>query len=183
MGYEIPGGLGAKMADPKREVYVICGDASYLMLPSDIITSIQEDYKITIILINNNGYASIGGLSNSLGGEGFGTHFKFRNKKTGELDGDYLPVDLAKNAESLGAIVYRPKGINQYIEALKKAKNNKTTTVIYVETIRDRKMDGYGYSWWEVPVPEVSISKDVQDVRQKYEEDKKFQKRYLKPNN
>ncbi len=183
MGYEIPGGLGAKMADPKREVYVICGDASYLMLPSDIITSIQEDYKITIILINNNGYASIGGLSNSLGGEGFGTHFKFRNKKTGELDGDYLPVDLAKNAESLGAIVYRPKGINQYIEALKKAKNNKTTTVIYVETIRDRKMDGYGYSWWEVPVPEVSTSKDVQDVRQKYEEDKKFQKRYLKPNN
>jgi len=99
------------------------------------------------------------------------------------LDGDYLPVDLAKNAESLGAIVYRPKGINQYIDALKKAKNNKTTTVIYVETIRDRKMDGYGYSWWEVPVPEVSTSKDVQDVRQKYEEDKKFQKRYLKPNN
>ena len=96
MGYEIPGGLGVKMADPSREVYVICGDASYLMLPSDIITSIQEGYKITIILINNEGYASIGGLSQSVGGEGFGTHFKYRNKNTGELDGDFLPVDLAK---------------------------------------------------------------------------------------
>jgi len=117
MGYEIPGGLGVKMADPSREVYVICGDASYLMLPSDIITSIQEGYKITIILINNEGYASIGGLSQSVGGEGFGTHFKYRNKKTGELDGDFLPVDLAKNAESLGATVIKTEGIDEFNNA------------------------------------------------------------------
>ena len=135
MGYEIPGGLGVKMADTDREVYVICGDASYLMLPSDIITTIQEGYKITIILINNEGYASIGGLSNSVGGEGFGTHFKYRNPKTGQLDGDFLPVDLAKNAESLGAIVYKPKGIKEFSNALKKAKNNDTTTVVYVAPI------------------------------------------------
>ena len=182
MGYEIPGGLGVKMADPKREVYVICGDASYLMLPSDIITTIQEGYKITIILINNEGYASIGGLSNSVGGEGFGTHFKYRNPKTGQLDGDFLPVDLAKNAESLGAIVYKPKGMKEYVNALEKAKNNDSTTVIYVDTIRDRKMDGYAYSWWEVPVPEVSKSKKVQKVREDYEKGKKLQKKYIKPN-
>jgi 3D-(3,5/4)-trihydroxycyclohexane-1,2-dione acylhydrolase (decyclizing) len=182
MGYEIPGGLGVKMADNSREVYVICGDASYLMLPADIITTIQEGYKITIILINNEGYASIGGLSDSLGGEGFGTHFKYRNPETGQLNGDFLPVDLAKNAESLGAIVYKPKGINEYIKALSKAKKNERTTLIYVETIRDRKMSGYGYSWWDVPVPEVSDSREVQKVRRQYEEDKKRQKLYIKPN-
>jgi len=183
MGYEIPGGLGVKMADPDREVYVMCGDATYLMLPSDLVTTIQEGYKITMILINNEGYASIGGLSTHVGSEGFGTHFKYRNQETGELTGDFLPVDLAKNAESLGAIVYKPKGITAFNEALAKAKENERTTVIYVETIRDRKLAGYAYSWWEVPVPEVSISEDVQKARKQYEADKKRQKQYLKPNN
>ena len=181
MGYEIPGGLGVKMADPSREVYVICGDASYLMLPSDIITSIQEGYKITIILINNEGYASIGGLSQSVGGEGFGTHFKYRNKKTGELDGDFLPVDLAKNAESLGAIVIKTEGIDEFNNALVEAKKNDRTTVIYVETIRDRKLSGYAYAWWEVPVPEVSNSTEVRKAREEYEKNQKNQKPYVKP--
>ncbi|MEE3035237.1 MAG: 3D-(3,5/4)-trihydroxycyclohexane-1,2-dione acylhydrolase (decyclizing) [Bacteroidota bacterium] len=182
MGYEIPGGLGAKMADPKREIYVMCGDATYLMLPSDLITTIQEGYKIIMILINNNGYASIGSLSESVGGEGFGTHFKFRNKKNDQIEGDYLPVDLATNAESLGAKVYRPNGIDEFNQALTKAKKNDQTTVIYVETIRDRKLDGYSYSWWEVPVPEISISEDVKKARKKYELDKKMQKQYLRSN-
>ena len=182
MGYEIPGGLGAKMADPKREVYVMCGDATYLMLPSDLITTIQEGYKIIMILINNNGYASIGSLSESVGGEGFGTHFKFRNQKNDKIEGDRLPVDLAANAESLGAKVYRPKGIDEFNDALVKAKKNDQTSVIYVETVRDRKLDGYSYSWWEVPVPEISISEDVKKARKKYELDKKMQKQYLKSN-
>ena len=182
MGYEIPGGLGAKMADPKREVYVMCGDATYLMLPSDLITTIQESYKIIMILINNNGYASIGGLSESVGGGGFGTEFKYRKKENDQIEGDYLPVDLAKNAESLGAKVYKASGIDEFNEALKKAKKNDQTTVIYVETVRDRKLDGYAYSWWEVPVPEVSISEDVKKARKKYESDKKMQKKYLKSN-
>ena len=182
MGYEIPGGLGAKMADPKREVYVMCVDATYLMLPSDLITTIQEGYKIIMILINNNGYASIGSLSESVGGEGFGTHFKFRNQKNDKIEGDRLPVDLAANAESLGAKVYRPKGIDEFNDALVKAKKNDQTSVIYVETVRDRKLDGYSYSWWEVPVPEISISEDVKKARKKYELDKKMQKQYLKSN-
>ena len=145
------GGIGVKMAD-LTEVYVLCGDASYLMMPSEILTSIQEQYKITLILINNNGYASIGGLSESVGGEGFGTKFNYRNPKTGQLDGDILGVDFAKNAESLGAIVYQPKSLDTFTTALQKAKENTTTTVICVNTQSDRKLAGYAYSWWEVPV-------------------------------
>ena len=181
MGYEIPGGLGTKMADPDREVYVVCGDATYLMLPSDLITTIQEGYKITVLLINNQGYGSIGGLSMANGGEAFGTEFKFRNPKTGALDGAHLPVDLAKNAESLGAIIYRPKGMEEFKEALALAKENDTSTVIYVETIRDRKLAGYGYAWWEVPVPELSDSQKVQEARTEYEKNKKKQRSYHKP--
>jgi 3D-(3,5/4)-trihydroxycyclohexane-1,2-dione acylhydrolase (decyclizing) len=110
MGYEISGGLGAKMACPDREIYVILGDGGYLMMPSEIITSLQERYKITIILIDNNGFASIGGLSKSIGSEGFGTKYSYRNQKTGYLEGEQLPVDLAMNARSLGAEVFiKPK--------------------------------------------------------------------------
>src|SRR5688572_18101684 len=111
MGYEIAGGLGAKMADPSREVYVMVGDGSYLMMSQEIITSIQEGFKLTIILLNNNGYASIGGLSASLGTRGFGTEYKYRNKKTNQLDGKFLPVDLAGNAQSLGAVVLKTQTI------------------------------------------------------------------------
>ena len=111
MGYEIAGGLGAKMADPTREIYVMIGDGSYLMLAQEIVTSIQENFKLTIILINNDGYKSIGSLSRSLGSEGYGTRFLYRNEQTGLIDGDEtnknatLPVDLASNAKSLGAHV------------------------------------------------------------------------------
>lgn len=182
MGYEIPGGLGAKMADPDREIYVMCGDATYLMMPSDLITTLQERYKITLILINNNGYASIGGLSNAVGEEGFGTYFNYRNEKTGQLDGLPLATDLAKNAESLGAKVFRPKNMAEFQESLIKAKNNKETTVIYVETIRDRKLQGYAYSWWEVPIPEISVFPEVIEARKQYESNKKQQQQYIKPN-
>jgi 3D-(3,5/4)-trihydroxycyclohexane-1,2-dione acylhydrolase (decyclizing) len=183
MGYEIPGGVGVKMADPEREVYVLCGDASYLMMPSEILTSIQEQYKITLILINNNGYASIGGLSKAVGGEEFGTKFNYRNPKTGQLDGDILTVDLAKNAESLGAIVYQPKSLEAFITALQNAKENTQTSVICVDTQSDRKLAGYAYSWWEVPVPEISAFSEVRKARDIYEQNKKRQRQYLKPNN
>src|SRR5690606_14444263 len=105
MGYEIAAGLGAKMADPSRDVYVICGDGGYLMNNHEIITAIQEGIKYTILLLNNNGFASIGGLSESIGGERFGTRYQYREKETGQLTGDFLPVDLVKNAQSLGANV------------------------------------------------------------------------------
>jgi len=177
MGYEIAGGLGAKMADPSREIYVMVGDGSYLMMSQEIITSIQEGYKLTIILINNNGYASIGGLSNSLGTQGFGTHYKFRNKKTGQLNGNYLPVDLATNAESLGATVIRTKSIDDFKHALVEAKNNDQTTVIYIEADREQRVSGY--AWWEVAIASVSTVDSVKEGFEKLQNNKKKQRHYL----
>jgi 3D-(3,5/4)-trihydroxycyclohexane-1,2-dione acylhydrolase (decyclizing) len=177
MGYEIAGGLGAKMADPSREVYVMVGDGSYLMMSAEIVTSIQEGYKLTIILINNNGYASIGGLSNSLGTKGFGTEYKFRNKKTGQLDGKFLPVDLAANAESLGATVLRTKSIDDFKKALVEAKQNDRTTVIYIETDWEQRVGGY--AWWDVPIAEVSTVASVKESFEKLKDNKKKQRRHF----
>ena len=177
MGYEIAGGLGAKMADPSREVYVMVGDASYLMMSQEIVTSIQEGYKLTIILINNNGFASIGGLSGSLGTQEFGTHYKYRDKKTGQLTGSHLPVDLATNAESLGAFVLRAKSINDFKQALVEAKKQNNTTVIYIETDREQRVEGY--TWWEVPVASVSTVSSVKDGFEKLQNNKKKQRYHL----
>ncbi|ULQ52425.1 3D-(3,5/4)-trihydroxycyclohexane-1,2-dione acylhydrolase (decyclizing) [Flavihumibacter fluvii] len=176
MGYEIAGGLGAKMADPSREVYVMVGDGSYLMLAQEIITAIQEGIKLTIILINNNGYASIGGLSTSLGTEGFGTKYLYRNPKTGQLNGDYLPVDLAANAASMGATVIKAEDFTALKSALEEAKKIKNTTVIYVEADRNHRVGGY--AWWEVPVAQVSTSKKVQEALAKLTKNKTTQKSY-----
>ena len=179
MGYEISGGLGAKMACPDREIYVILGDGGYLMMPSEIVTSLQEGYKLTIILIDNNGFASIGGLSKSIGGEGFGTKYAYRNKQTGQLDGDPLPVDLAMNAESLGARVFKASDIPSFNQALKEARKEERTTVIHIHTVPERKMAGYGYAWWDVPVAEVSKSESVQKARESYIEQKKNQRYFF----
>lgn len=179
MGYEISGGLGAKMACPDREVYVILGDGGYLMMPSEIITSLQEGYKLTIVLIDNNGFASIGGLSKAIGSEGFGTKYLYRDQESGQLAGEPLPVDLAKNAESLGAKVFKAKDVASFNEALKKAKEEVRTTVIYIETVPERKMAGYGHAWWDVPIAEVSTSESVQKARENYEEQKKKQRYFL----
>ena len=179
MGYEISGGLGVKMADPDREVYVILGDGGYLMMPSEIITSLQEGYKITIILVDNNGFASIGGLSKSIGSEGFGTKYEYRHSDTGLMDGGQLPVDLASNAESLGARVFRATDVASVVRALSDAKKETRTSVIYVRTVAERKMAGYGYAWWDVPIAEVSTIKSVQEARKEYDERRKKQRHYL----
>ncbi len=179
MGYEISGGLGAKMALPDREIYVILGDGGYLMMPSEIITSLQERYKLTIILIDNNGFASIGGLSKSIGSEGFGTKYLYRDNASGKLEGEPLPVDLAMNAESLGAKVFRTTDIASFNEALKNAKDEERTTVIYIQTVPERKMAGYGYAWWDVPIAEVSESESVQKASANYKQQKKKQRYFL----
>lgn len=179
MGYELPGGLGVKMAAPEREVYVMLGDGGYLMMPSEIITSLQENHKLTVILIDNHGFASIGGLSRSIGSGGFGTDYKFRNASTGQLDGERLPVDLATNAESLGARVFRTKDIPSFKKALAEAKKESNTTVIYIETVPERKMAGYGHAWWDVPIAEVSESDGVKRAYKTYQEEKKKQRHFL----
>jgi 3D-(3,5/4)-trihydroxycyclohexane-1,2-dione acylhydrolase (decyclizing) len=178
MGYEIAGGLGVKMADPSREVYVMVGDGSYLMLAQEIMTSVQEGYKLTVVLLDNRGHASIGGLSEAVGADGFGTKFRMRNDKSGQLDGGNIPTDLAANAESLGAIVLKPEGKEGLSNALKEAKGNDRTTVIFVEVDREERVGGYG-SWWDVPIAEVSTDPEVQAIRARYEEDVKQERHYL----
>ena len=191
MGYEIAGGMGVKMADPDLEVYVMVGDGSYLMMNSDLITSIQEGYKLTVILMDNTGFRSIGSLSRSLGQKGFGTRYVFpdqveaahRNGKSfnglptdeSGYDVDPLPVDLAANAESLGCHVIRCESVSDVVQALQDAKSVDRTTVIYVQN--DRYLGVEGYSWWDVPVAEVSELDAVNAAREEWEE-KRTQERY-----
>lgn len=188
MGYEIAGGLGAKMACPDREIYVIVGDGSYLMMAQEIVTSIQEEHKLTIILIDNHGFGSIGALSRSLGSKGFGTRYLFRDGRDGQIPDDeipfssavesHLPIDLAENAHSLGAAVFRANTIADLREALAEAKKQSQTTVIYIETDRYAGVPGYE-SWWDVPVAEVSTIDSVQEVYKQYKEDKEKERYYL----
>lgn len=178
MGYEIAAGLGAKMAAPDREIYVICGDGGYLMNNHELVTAVQEGIKFTVLLLNNNGFASIGGLSESIGGERFGTQYRFRDELSGQITGSHLPVDLAKNAESLGVEVIRATDRASLQDALTQAKKNERTTVIYIETNLYRTVKGYN-AWWEVPVAEVSESQSVRQAYNTYRENKKTQKIYL----
>jgi 3D-(3,5/4)-trihydroxycyclohexane-1,2-dione acylhydrolase (decyclizing) len=181
MGYEVAGGLGIKMADPEREVYVLVGDGSYLMLSQEIITSIQEGFKLTVILMDNRGYKSIGGLSRSLGQGGFGTRYTYPedNKATTDeaQDPRDLPVDLAMNAASMGAQVLRPESYAEFVAALREAKNIPTTTVIYVQN--DRYVGVPGYAWWDVPPAEVSNSEAVQEKRAEWELMRKRERLFL----
>ncbi len=177
MGYEIAGGLGAKMASPDSEIYVLVGDGSYLMMSQEIVTSIQERKKLTIVLLNNDGYASIGGLSASLGSEGFGTYYRYRNEKTNQLDGGLLPIDYAANAASMGAHVIKASNVGELKGALKMAKSIDHTTLIYIEV--DRKKGVPGFAWWDVAVAEISQKTAVDESYQSYQENKKAQKYYL----
>jgi 3D-(3,5/4)-trihydroxycyclohexane-1,2-dione acylhydrolase (decyclizing) len=172
MGYEIAGGLGVKLAAPEREVYVMVGDGSYLMMPSEIVTAVQEDVKLVVVLVDNRGYASIGALSRSLGTDGFGTLYRYRRDGSLSTDsadsGAYLPVDLAANAESLGARVIRAETVEELRAALAEAKAETRTTVIAVATDRYEGVPGYE-SWWDVPVAEVSETETVQAARETYD--------------
>jgi 3D-(3,5/4)-trihydroxycyclohexane-1,2-dione acylhydrolase (decyclizing) len=177
MGYEIAGGLGVKMAAPEREVFVMVGDGSYLMMSEEIVTSIQEHMKLVIILVQNHGFASIGGLSRSIGSAGFGASYRYRDP-SGELGGDKLPVDLAANAASLGATVIPARTVAELRDALKRAVQSETTTVVHVETDPDVSVPAYD-SWWDVPVAEVSESDAVREARRQYEYARRNERAYL----
>ncbi len=177
MGYEIAGGLGVKMADPAREVYVMVGDGSYLMMSSEIVTSIQEGFKLTIILLNNYGFSSIGGLSQALGSGGFGTDYRTRRAESGQLDGARLEVDFGANAASLGAHVIGARTRDDLQRALEEARRDERTTVIVIEVDKEVRVPGYE-SWWDVPVAEVSELDSVKRARKSYDEAVK-RERYL----
>jgi 3D-(3,5/4)-trihydroxycyclohexane-1,2-dione acylhydrolase (decyclizing) len=183
MGYEIAGGLGVKMAAPEREVYVMCGDGSYLMMNSEIVTSVQEGYKLTIVLVDNAGFASIGALSRSVGAKGFGTQYRYRKDgslglDTEEQTGGMLPVDLAANAESLGACVIRAKEIDGLKDALAEAEGMDRTVVIHIPVDRYEGVPDYE-SFWDVPVAEVSGMESVVAAREEYAQNKRDERRYL----
>jgi 3D-(3,5/4)-trihydroxycyclohexane-1,2-dione acylhydrolase (decyclizing) len=173
MGYEIAGGLGVKLAAPDRDVYVMVGDGSYLMMAQEIVTSVQERLKLTVVLVDNQGFASIGALSRSKGSAGFGTRYRYRTggslgDDSGNREGDNLPVDLARNAEGLGAHVIRSRNVEELRDALVAARDIDRTVVIHVPVDRYEGVPAYE-GWWDVPVAEVSESDDLDAARQEHE--------------
>ncbi|MFO1500284.1 MAG: thiamine pyrophosphate-dependent enzyme [Verrucomicrobiota bacterium] len=178
MGYEVAGGLGVKMAAPEREVYVMVGDGSWLMMSSELVTSVQEGFKLTVILLDNHGFQSIGGLSRAIGSAGFGTSYRFRDDKSGQLEGEAIPVDYAANARSLGAHVISARDVGELKEALAKASQHSETTVIVMETDAEKRAPGYE-SWWDVPIAEVSERPSVQAARKEFEQAVKNERYFL----
>jgi 3D-(3,5/4)-trihydroxycyclohexane-1,2-dione acylhydrolase (decyclizing) len=180
MGYEVAGGFGVKLAAPEREVYVMVGDGSWLMMSSELLTSVQEGVKLTVVLIDNHGYQSIGGLSRAVGNGAFGTEYRFRNPKTGRLDGKNLPVDFAANARSLGAHVIPVRDIPELKAALAEARRQTRSTVIVIETDPNKRAPGYE-SWWDVPISEVSTLAPVKAARKAFVKAAKKERHFLKP--
>jgi 3D-(3,5/4)-trihydroxycyclohexane-1,2-dione acylhydrolase (decyclizing) len=182
MGYEIAGGLGIKMAAPEREVIVMVGDGSYLMLCNEIVTSIQEGYKLTIVLMDNRGFNSIGGLSRSLGQKGFGTRYAFPTRN--RLPDDTLkrvkglPVDFAMNARGLGAYVIECTTYDDFVAAFKDSKKTDRTTVICIRNDRYVGVPNYE-SWWDVPVAEVSEMESVRKARKEWEKKRKLERYFF----
>ncbi len=177
MGYEIAGGLGAKLAAPDREVFVLVGDGSYLMMAQELVTAVAERVKLVVVLVDNHGFASIGALSESVGSQRFGTSYRYRSPD-GRLDGDYLPVDLAANAESLGVRVLRARTTDEFRNALEQARAADEITLVFIET--DPLIpapDGGG--WWDVPVAATAALQSTRDARAAYQAAKQRQRDYL----
>jgi len=168
MGYEIAGALGVKMADPSREVVVMVGDGSYLMLHTEIVTALQEGVKLLVVVVDNGGYQCIKGLQEGCGSPSFGNELRFRDPSTGRLDGPYVPIDFAKNAESLGALALRATTETELRRALEQAKAADRTVVIDLKVDPSRTVPGFE-SWWDVPVAEVSGRAGVREARASWE--------------
>jgi 3D-(3,5/4)-trihydroxycyclohexane-1,2-dione acylhydrolase (decyclizing) len=180
MGYEIAGALGIKMAAPDREVFSLVGDGSYLMMAQEIVTAVSEHIKLIVVIVQNHGFASIGELSEKLGSQRFGTYYRYRNAETRLLDGDKLPIDLAANAESLGAHVIRVKSIDEFRDAIGQAKASNHTTAIHIETDPLAPVPS-SEGWWDVPVSEVAQLESTKQARTSYEAAKARQRAFLAP--
>jgi 3D-(3,5/4)-trihydroxycyclohexane-1,2-dione acylhydrolase (decyclizing) len=177
MGYEIPAAIGIKLADPSRNVYAMIGDGNYLMMSQEIVTSLQEGVKIVVILLDNHGFASIGGLSESLGCERFGTRLRSRGRD-GHLSGPNLAVDFVKNAVSLGANAFHVTGTDELEPALEKAAESNQTAVIVLETNMEHGLPSYE-SWWDVPISEAPNRDSIKEVRRKYDQQRKEERHFL----
>ena len=180
MGYEIPAAIGVKLAAPDRPVWALVGDGTYLMMPTEIVTAVQEGIAIKVLLIQNHGYASIGGLSESVGGERFGTAFRHL-RDDGSYTGAPLPVDLAANAASLGMRVLRAKTVSDLREALAEARAADTPTCVYVETETADTVSGAppAQAWWDVPVAATATRSSAVKARELYERHVSTRRRHL----
>ncbi|MFJ8792948.1 3D-(3,5/4)-trihydroxycyclohexane-1,2-dione acylhydrolase (decyclizing) [Streptomyces sp. NPDC102462] len=180
MGYEIPAAIGVKLAAPDRPVWALVGDGTYLMMPTEIVTAVQEGVAIKLLLVQNHGYASIGGLSESVGGERFGTAYRFPAEDGGHT-GAPLPVDLAANAASLGMRVLRARTVRDLREALVKARAADTPTCVYVETETADTVSGAppAQAWWDVPVAETATRPSAVKARELYERHVSTRRRHL----
>ncbi|WP_328619307.1 3D-(3,5/4)-trihydroxycyclohexane-1,2-dione acylhydrolase (decyclizing) [Streptomyces sp. NBC_00354] len=180
MGYEIPAALGVRLAAPEREVFALVGDGTYLMMPTELVTAVQEGIKIVPVLVQNHGYASIGALSESVGAERYGTDYRFRTAD-GRYAGHPLPVDLAANMESLGVDVLCPRTVAELRQAVLDARKAERPTAIYVETVPpEPDLPALeSHAWWEVAVAEVSASPAAREARERYESARCAQRRYL----
>ncbi|MFJ4198304.1 3D-(3,5/4)-trihydroxycyclohexane-1,2-dione acylhydrolase (decyclizing) [Streptomyces sviceus] len=180
MGYEIPAAIGVKMAAPDRNVWALVGDGTYLMMPTEIVTAVQEGIAIKLLLIQNHGYASIGGLSETVGGERFGTAYRYQSDD-GTYTGAPLPVDLAANAASLGMRVLRAKTVRDLRAALEEARAADTPTCVYVETETADTVSGAppAQAWWDVPVAETATRASAVKARELYERHVSTRRRHL----
>ncbi|WP_406176922.1 3D-(3,5/4)-trihydroxycyclohexane-1,2-dione acylhydrolase (decyclizing) [Streptomyces canus] len=180
MGYEIPAAIGVKMAAPDRNVWALVGDGTYLMMPTEIVTAVQEGIAIKLLLIQNHGYASIGGLSETVGGERFGTAYRYQSDD-GTYTGAPLPVDLAANVASLGMRVLRAKTVRDLRAALEEARAADTPTCVYVETETADTVSGAppAQAWWDVPVAEIATRPSAVKARELYERHVSTRRRHL----
>jgi 3D-(3,5/4)-trihydroxycyclohexane-1,2-dione acylhydrolase (decyclizing) len=176
MGYELPAGLGVRMAQPEGEVYVFIGDGTYLMNPSELVTALQEGLKVTVVIADNHGYQIIRRLQMARAGRSFGNEFRARDARTNRLEGDYLPIDYAKNAESFGARAWHVTTREELRGALREARSEPRSCVIVVEVEKHRYLPGSG-AWWDVAPAEVTHDPVTQQLRAEYEENRqKFQR-------
>jgi 3D-(3,5/4)-trihydroxycyclohexane-1,2-dione acylhydrolase (decyclizing) len=178
MGYEIPAAIGVKLADPSRNVYAIIGDGNYLMMSQEIVTAIQEGVKITVIVLDNHGFASIGGLSESLGCHRFGTRLKSRGED-GQISGEDLSIRFDQNAASLGANAVYVSAINQLVPALESSIKTDGVTVIVLETANEASVPSYE-TWWDVPICESSQRESIRRAREHYDLNRMQERSFLK---
>ena len=177
MGYEIAGALGAKLACPDREVYAMVGDGSYLMMHSELITSIQEGQKINVLLFDNSGFGCINNLQMGNGMGSFGTEFRFRNRGTGRLDGPYVPIDFAKSASGYGAITYTVRTLEELQQALEDACTQTVSTLLDIKVLPKTMTHDYN-SWWHVGVASVSARDSIREAHESMQKALKDARRY-----
>ncbi|MFF5704189.1 3D-(3,5/4)-trihydroxycyclohexane-1,2-dione acylhydrolase (decyclizing) [Streptomyces sp. NPDC012794] len=180
MGYEIPAAIGTALAAPGRPVWALVGDGTYLMNPTEIVTAVQEQIPVKVVILDNHGYASIGGLSGAVGGEGFGTAYRFRGED-GSYDGPPLPVDLAANAASLGMAVIRTHTIGDLRKALAEARESDRPTCVYAQTRTPDTVSGPppAQAWWDVPVAETATRAPAAQAREEYDRQAAQRRRHL----